>query len=762
MAADGRVDINFESRWARILSVLYGSPSPAEDTPNGPSPAYTDATGGLEKTWALKLNIVIQVVGSRGDVQPFIALGAELRKYGHRVRLATHNVFERFVLDSGLEFFPIGGDPSQLMAYMVKNPGLIPSMKSLQAGEITQKRLMVEDMLDGCWRSCIEADPLTEAPFVADAIIANPPSFAHVHCAQALGVPVHLMFTMPWSKTKAFPHPLANLISAGAEKGYVNFASYAIVDYMTWQGLGDVINEWRATIDLKEINMFDDVCGFFFRDPPRIDPPQDIVAFLEVGSKPIYIGFGSIVLDDPDRITSAIIEAVTVLGIRAIVSRGWSKLGGKSDRHDDILFVGDCSHEWLFQHVAAVIHHGGAGTTACGLRLARPTAVVPFFGDQPFWANMIATAGAGPQPIPQKDLTAERLAKAIEYCLTPDAISSAREIALRMASEAGVEAAVQSFHRNLPLENARCQILPDIPARWRFKNGQKETRLSKLAVEVILAKDPSARKCIKIYEPKRIVIEPRRSDPISGGASAVMCTATDLATSVTGLFTKPITEYRHERTRQVYRENALGTTQTSADGSKADDASTAISTSNSIKKKSLSTSRLTRSSAMSIASFVPTALKGMMVDIPLAMTEGLRNIPSHYGDKVRDHGPVTGIKSGAAVAGKTFAWGFADGLSDVVVKPYQGAREEGVKGAIKGIGKGLTSLTTKTGAGMFGLAAYTSAGIAKTIRKSVHSGTTMRVAEASLAEGRWLVERHSDQIVEADVIWRRFQGLKTR
>jgi hypothetical protein len=128
--ADGRIDVDVDSKLARALSVLYAPPGKAqvEDAP----PQYSEitTTAGAE-SFPVKLNIVIQVVGSRGDVQPFIALGHELRKYGHRVRVATHNVFDDFVRKSGsgLEFYPIGGNPSELMAYMVKNPGLIPSMR---------------------------------------------------------------------------------------------------------------------------------------------------------------------------------------------------------------------------------------------------------------------------------------------------------------------------------------------------------------------------------------------------------------------------------------------------------------------------------------------------------------------------------------------------------------------------------------------------------------------------------------------------------
>ena len=158
------------------------------------------------------MNVVIQVVGSRGDVQPFVALGKVLQKtYSHRVRLATHPIFRGFVEENGLEFFSIGGDPAELMAFMVKNPGLMPGKDALRKGDIGRRRKGMYDIIRGCWRSCYEtgdgkgiavsdhqspeAFDTSAKPFVADAIIANPPSFAHIHCAEKLGIPLHLMFT---------------------------------------------------------------------------------------------------------------------------------------------------------------------------------------------------------------------------------------------------------------------------------------------------------------------------------------------------------------------------------------------------------------------------------------------------------------------------------------------------------------------------------------------------------------------------------------
>lgn len=123
------------------------------------------------------------------------------------------------------------------------------------------------------------------------------------------------------------------------------------------------------------------MCGFFFREPPPYEPPPDLDAFLAVGTTPIYIGFGSIVIDEPKALTDTILDAIRLTGVRAIVSRGWSDLGQGHESDDTIFYLGDCPHEWLFDHVAAVVHHGGAGTTACGLSKGVPTFIVPFFGE---------------------------------------------------------------------------------------------------------------------------------------------------------------------------------------------------------------------------------------------------------------------------------------------------------------------------------------------------------------------------------------------
>ena len=119
-------------------------------------------------------------------------------RYGHRVRIATHAVFREFVEGYGIEHYSIGGDPAELMAFMVKHPGLLPGFDAIKEGQIGERRKTTYTMLEGCWKSCIDAareSSVCDKPFVADVIIANPPSFAHVHCAQKLGINLHIMFT---------------------------------------------------------------------------------------------------------------------------------------------------------------------------------------------------------------------------------------------------------------------------------------------------------------------------------------------------------------------------------------------------------------------------------------------------------------------------------------------------------------------------------------------------------------------------------------
>ncbi len=209
--------------------------------------------------------------------------------------------------------------------------------------------------------------------------------------------------------------------------------------------------------------------------------------------------------------------------------------------------LGNVPHDWLFKHVSAVVHHGGAGTTAAGIALGRPTVVVPFFGDQPFWGSMVARAGAGPEPIPFKQLTSDNLAAAIKEALLPTMKTQAAAMGDTIRAEVGAEDGAQSFHRQLNLNKMKCSLVPNRIAVWRVRRTQ--VRLSALAAAVlaqeklldfhdvklcvqIVSASLSLRSCLTVayfcraYRNRPVEWESEGGpwDPISGGTSALIGT----------------------------------------------------------------------------------------------------------------------------------------------------------------------------------------------------------------------------------------------
>lgn len=160
----------------------------------------------------------------------YFSYGKALKAVGHRVRLATHEKFRKFVREHGLEFYPLASDPAEIMSFMVENSGILPSLSSVLTGQIFKRRLIFLDIMKSTWLACTNDDDETGAPFRADAIIANPISYGHVHCAQKLGVPLHMVFTMPYSPTSAFPHPLGNVDYSKPARERLNKFSYTLVE----------------------------------------------------------------------------------------------------------------------------------------------------------------------------------------------------------------------------------------------------------------------------------------------------------------------------------------------------------------------------------------------------------------------------------------------------------------------------------------------------------------------------------------------------
>ncbi|KAH7525113.1 hypothetical protein FEM48_Zijuj06G0190700 [Ziziphus jujuba var. spinosa] len=437
---DGRVEVNLVDTTPVASDLL--------ELQNFP-PFLDDKTSEINKSIP-KLKIAILVVGTRGDVQPFLAMAKRLQA-------------------SGVEFYPLGGDPRVLAGC------LIPSGTK----EISIQRKELKAIVESLLPACTEPDIETGIPFRAQAIIANPPAYGHAHVAEALCVPLHIFFTMPWTPTSEFPHPLARVPSSA---GY--WLSYIVVDLLVWWGIRGIINDFRKRkLKLSPIAYFStyhgsishlptgymwsphvvpkpndwgplvDVVGYCFLNlGSKYQPQEEFVQWIQKGPKPIYIGFGSMPLEDPKKTTDIILEALKDTGQRGILDRGWGDLGNLIDVSDNIFLLEDCPHDWLFPQCSAVVHHGGAGTTATGLRAGCPTTIVPFFGDQFFWGDRIHQKGLGPAPIPIAQLSIDNLSNAIKFMLQPEVKSQAVEISKLIENEDGVIAAVDAFHRHLPPE----------------------------------------------------------------------------------------------------------------------------------------------------------------------------------------------------------------------------------------------------------------------------------------------------------------------
>ncbi|KAL0390851.1 UNVERIFIED_CONTAM: Sterol 3-beta-glucosyltransferase UGT80A2 [Sesamum calycinum] len=459
-----------------------------------------DPHDATELQYIPPMQIVMLIVGTRGDVQPFVAIGKRLQDYGHRVRLATHSNFKEFVLTSGLEFYPLGGDPKVLAGYMVKNKGFLPSGPS----EIPVQRNQMKEIIYSLLPACKEPDIDSGIPFKADAIIANPPAYGHTHVAEALKVPIHIFFTMPWTPTSEFPHPLSRVKQSAGYR-----LSYQIVDSLIWLGIRDMINDVRKKkLKLRPITYLSgsqgsesdiphgyiwsphlvpkpkdwgpkvDVVGFCFLDlASNYEPPESLLNWLKAGPKPIYIGFGSL-----DMLHN-LLGVVTFYLCRSASFSCCSELMHASlyvfpllvmvfricvimaEDKDFVYLLDNCPHDWLFLQCAAVVHHGGAGTTAAGLKAACPTTIIPFFGDQPFWGERVHARGVGPPPIPVDEFSLKKLVDAINFMLDPRyralnfsmVKERAVELAKAMENEDGVTGAVKAFFKHLP----RTKLDPD-------------------------------------------------------------------------------------------------------------------------------------------------------------------------------------------------------------------------------------------------------------------------------------------------------------
>ncbi|MER8042137.1 glycosyltransferase [Streptomyces sp. NPDC094032] len=397
------------------------------------------------------MRIVIITAGSRGDVAPFTGLGRRLRDAGHDVALAAHPSFAELIDGCGLALRPVPGDPQQL----IRDWARAASREEVQA----LTRAYADGLADGV------ADAVAGG---ADLLLtAFGPSALATAAAEAHGIPVIGTYLTPSFATARFPLPNAR------DTGQGNLAAGQDVVRRAAGAFAGAVTRLRTRLGLPEAGAEppvvrpvlhgysplvlprpDDwpsgveVSGYWW--PARPDgwrPPPDLADFLQAGPPPVFLGFGSMLPGEGERLGPLVTEAVRKAGVRAVVQAGWADLGTALGG-PDILPIGDVPHDWLFPRTAAVVHHAGAGTTGAALRAGVPAVPVPVMADQPFWAQRLYELGVAPRPVPFQDLTAEALATAITTCLSdPSHRHRAAELAQGIGEEDGAAAVLTEVER---------------------------------------------------------------------------------------------------------------------------------------------------------------------------------------------------------------------------------------------------------------------------------------------------------------------------
>ncbi|GLB38496.1 putative glycosyltransferase family 28 N-terminal domain [Lyophyllum shimeji] len=418
------------------------------------------------------MHFVCLTIGSRGDVQPYIALGLGLKKEGHRVTIVTHEEYKMWIESFGIGHRTAGGDPAALMKLSVDHKMFSPDFFRESLGKF---RPWLDQLLLQAWEACHDADVLLESPS----------AMAGVHIAEALSIPYFRTFTMPWTKSSEFPHPF---LSPPVEAPAFNSASYILFNNVMWTATSGQINRWRRKVlnlhntDMghlaqskivtiycfsqavvpKPLDWGDtiNISGYWFLDNPDLtwSPPQDLLDWMykaRMDGKPIvYIGFGSITVPHPNEVTSRIVRAVLKSDVRAVVAKGWS--ARRSDERDaaeveippECYVVEKIPHDWLFPRVDAALHHGGAGTTGASLRAGIPTLIKPWFGDQYFWAQRVQKLGAGMRV---GSLRVSDMADALTKATTNPAMKQkAAHVGEIIRSEDGVHSAIHTIYTYLP------------------------------------------------------------------------------------------------------------------------------------------------------------------------------------------------------------------------------------------------------------------------------------------------------------------------
>ncbi|HEU4327053.1 MAG TPA: glycosyltransferase [Roseiflexaceae bacterium] len=408
------------------------------------------------------MRITIIAIGSRGDIQPYVALGAELRRRGHAVRTPVPPVFRPLIEGAGLEFEPVNrADPQA----MLRRPEIQAAMR--QRGQLRgalallrNTAPMLQTILADYWRT-------TDG---ADLVVAPSLPFSAVDCAEARGVRCVHATLHALQPTRTFPN--AFLAPYGPQLHHpLNRTTHHTIRLLMARLFGGELDRWRRGLGLPPLRgryfawldrlrlttlyglsgtvlprpddwpAWHHITGYWFLDEPAWQPPADLLRFLADGPPPVAIGFGSMDDRDPERVTRAALGALEQSGQRGVLLSGWGGLGSLP-LPPNVFRIEAAPHSWLFPRMAALVHHGGAGTTAAGLRAGVPAVITPVAVDQPFWAERVAQLGAGVRGQPFLQIDATTLGAQIARAAgSPTMRQRAATLADAIRAERGVERA---------------------------------------------------------------------------------------------------------------------------------------------------------------------------------------------------------------------------------------------------------------------------------------------------------------------------------
>lgn len=405
------------------------------------------------------MRILLTTLGSRGDVQPYLALAGGLQRAGHHPTLAAPESFAGWIQAHGVDVAPLSFNPQEVMQRLGKGGGGFRTLVSM----LSLLKTGMQEVQAEVWR----------AAQATDFLIQSATGLGALETADLRGIPVAFAYLFPFAPTRAFPmFWLPYRVSLG---GTYNLLTHNLMARLLWRFGGAVNNQWRKQLGLKPWRSFHEmmahagalhtpflygyspallpkpvdwdayqhVTGYWFLDNPEgFQPPADLLRFLEEGPPPIYLGFGSMHAENPTRNTRLALRALELTGHRGLILTGW---GGMTTQPASprVMFVDSVPHEWLFPRVGAVVHHGGAGTTGAGLRAGVPQVIVPFGGDQFAWSELVVRAGIGPKTPGIKKLTAEKLAEAIDKAIHDSTMrAGAATLEEKIRFESGIARAI--------------------------------------------------------------------------------------------------------------------------------------------------------------------------------------------------------------------------------------------------------------------------------------------------------------------------------